>query len=131
MTKFVEHKLKIILLEELSKTITGLMLRKTVLVTSVAKTLSVRKNFKTINLKSTTHRNPAKHAQRHLPHTLILKNMNSHNKPSVFCEKCNKSFPTKYKYNEHQKTCSREAPVSISEAVYAVDKNQYPCYQCN
>ena len=100
MTKFVEHKLKIILLEKLSKTITGLML----LVTSVAKTLSLRKNFKTINLKSTTHRNPAKLAQRHLPHTLILKNMNSHNKPSVFCEKCNKSFPTKYKYNEHQKT---------------------------
>ena len=46
MTKFVEHKLKIILLKELFKTITGLMLRKTVLVTSVAKTLSVRKNLR-------------------------------------------------------------------------------------
>ena len=78
MTKFVEHKLNIILLKELFKTITGLMLRITVLVTSVAKTLSVRKNFKTINLKSTTLRNPAKHALRHFPHTLILKNMNSH-----------------------------------------------------
>ena len=107
------------------------MLRKIALVTSVAKNFSVRKNFKIINFESTTHRSPAKHALRHLAQTQILKKHEQSHQSPVICEKCYKSFPTKYKYNEHQKTCSREAPVAISEAFSAVDKNHYPCDQCN
>ena len=54
-------------------------------------------------------------------YTNLKKHEQSH-KATVFCEKCNKSFLNKYKYNEHQKTCSRESPVDTSEAISVVNK---------
>ena len=75
-----------------------------------------QKSCQTCSKTFTSYTNLKKHEQSH--------------KPSVFCEKCNKSFPTKYKYNEHQKICSRGSPVAISEGISLVNKNHYQCDQC-